>query len=133
MTTDAPVREPEHGSGPDEQSTRVTRTFQPQADIWENKHDFVIHLNMPGATEETVELTLERDLLTVHAAVAPPVFPGFPAVCLNYAIGNWKRSFRLSEAIDHALVAADITDGVLTIRLPKAKQAVRQKIEVQRK
>ena len=106
------------------------RVFTPRADIIENEHEFVVIADIPGADDKSVEITLERNVLTLRAT--PPVEQpeGFSLVYSEYAVGDFERSFVLSDQIERDAIQAKVKDGVLRLHLPKSKAAKAQKITV---
>ena len=106
------------------------RVFTPRADIIENEHEFVIIADIPGADDKSVEITLERNVLTLRAT--PPVEQpeGFSLVYSEYAVGDFERSFVLSDQIERDAIQAKVKDGVLRLHLPKSRVAKAQKITV---
>lgn len=104
--------------------------FRPDVDILEEPDAFVIHADMPGASEETVEVQLERGVLTLHARLATKPASGRPLYA-EYREGGYFREFRLSEDIDAGAVSARMKDGVLELRLPKTAEKKPRRIEVQ--
>jgi len=106
--------------------------FRPQVDVYETENGFVLVADVPGAGDGDVELTIEKDVLTLHAKVAEPAFEGLEPRWRGYGVGDWRRSFRLSEAVDRDGADAAIKDGVLRVTLPKAKESLRKTIAVKR-
>jgi HSP20 family protein len=85
---------------------------------------------MPGVTRETVEVTLEKRILSIRARAQTTVPEGLAPLYLEYEPGDYERDFTLSDAVDPSGIEARVRSGVLTLRLPKAGPAMRQKIEV---
>jgi len=109
-----------------------SRGYRPQVDIYETEDQFVVVADVPGASEEDIELSLEKDVLSLHAKVTEPQFEGFEPRWRGYGVGDWKRSFRLTEAVDREGIDASVKDGVLRVTLPKAKEALKKSILVKR-
>jgi HSP20 family molecular chaperone IbpA len=109
-----------------------TRGYRPQVDIYETEDQFVVVADVPGASDEDIELSLEKDVLSLHAKVAEPQFEGYESRWRGYGVGDWKRSFRLTEAVDREGIDATVKDGVLRITVPKAKEALKTSIPVKR-
>lgn len=109
---------------------RAGLVFRPDVDILEESDAFVIHADMPGASQETVEVQLEKGLLTLHARVAESSSQTRPRYA-EYRDGSYFREFRLSKDIDVAAVTARMKDGVLELRLPKSAEKKPRRISVQ--
>jgi len=104
--------------------------FRPDVDILEEPDAFVIHADMPGASEETVDVQLEKGLLTLHARLAETPANLRP-LHAEYRDGGYFREFRLSEDIDAGAVSARMKDGVLELRLPKSAAKRPRRITVE--
>ena len=115
------------------EDTRPGLVFRPDVDILERSDAFVIHADMPGANEETVDIHLEKGLLTLNARLATSATPPetAPPVYAEYRSGGYHREFRISEDIDPAGVSAKMKDGVLELLLPKAARTQPRRITVE--
>lgn len=114
----------------DTERTRECRCFVPRADIYEVDDQIVIVADVPGANEKSVEVTLEKNVLTINAYVDPQEMEGYSLVFAEYEVGDYQRSFKLSDEIDRDKIQATIKDGVLRLYLPKAAAAQARKINV---
>ena len=114
----------------DTERTRECRCFVPRADIYEVDDQIVIVADVPGANEKSVEVTLEKNVLTINAYVDPVEMEGYSLVFAEYEVGDYQRSFKLSDEIDRNKIQATIKDGVLRLYLPKAAAAQARKISV---
>jgi len=112
------------------EDARSGPVFRPDVDILEEPEAFVIHADMPGASEETVDVQLEKGVLTLHARLATAPSSARPLYA-EYRDGGYFREFRLSEDIDAAGVSARMKDGVLELRLPKSAAKKPRRIAVQ--
>ena len=119
-------RPQQHGA----ESTRNGPVFVPTADIYENKDALFLSLELPGVGFESLGVTLEKRLLTVtgHSQIRAP--QGYSLSHAEYRSGDYERSFTLSEAIDSDKIEAELTDGVLRLKLPKAQPAPAKTIQV---
>ena len=113
--------------------TRSRRTFVPRADIYETDKELIVLADIPGASDKTVDITLEKNVLSITAYVEPAIPSGFDIAYAEYEEGDYQRSFRLSDEIDREKIEAAVSDGVLRLRLPKSQGARTKKIEVQTK
>ena len=110
--------------------TRECACFVPRADIYEVDDQMVIVADVPGVDEDSVEITLEKNILTINAFIEPVEMEGFAPVFAEYEVGDYQRSFKLSDEIDRDKIQATIRDGVLRLYLPKAAVAQARKISV---
>ena len=111
------------------ETTRPGLVFRPDVDILERSDAFVVHADMPGASDGTVDVHLEKGLLTLDAQLASPVEEG-RAVHSEYRSGGYHREFRISEDIDAEAVSATMKDGVLELLLPKSAKSQPRRIAV---
>ena len=102
----------------------------PAADIFEADSALTVILEMPGVDKANVEVTVENDLLTIEGRLDFSKYEGMQPVYSEYNIGNYRRSFSLSNKIDQAKISADVSDGVLTVTLPKAEAAKAKRIAI---
>ena len=109
---------------------RERRLFLPRTDIYETKDGLELVMDVPGVDEKSVEITLEKNILTINAY---PVF-GRPEnhvlAYAEYSEGDYQRSFALSDEIDRAKIDAKVKNGVLYLHLAKAVAAKPTKISV---
>lgn len=110
--------------------TRDCQCFVPRSDIYELDDQIIIVADVPGVSEKSVEITLEKDVLTINAYVEPVEWEGYSLSYAEYTIGDYQRSFRLPDQIDRENIEAVLKDGVLRLFLPKAPQAKTRKIQV---
>ena len=119
----------EHGNGA---ATLDRPTYRPQVDVYETDDRYYLVADVPGSAEGDVDVTLEKDVLSIYARVAEPQFEGFEPRWRGYGIGDWKRSFRLGDSVDREGIDATIKDGVLRVAIPKAQESLRKSIQVKR-
>jgi HSP20 family protein len=84
-----------------------------------------VHLDLPGVTADSVEISVERNVLTVSAERSYQRQEGDRVYFDERPEGTFRRQVSLAEGIE-----ADYTDGVLTLRIPVAPQAQPRKINV---
>jgi len=80
--------------------------------------------------EKALDITLERNLLTVRGAMKPQDLEGFKLVHCEYEEGDYVRTFTLPEDVDGERIEAAVKNGVLRLTLPKAEAAKPRRIEV---
>jgi len=115
------------------ESTRCERCYRPNVDILERGDELLVVADVPGARSDSIDVHFEDGTLKIHAAVEPR--EGDDQACLlrEYGVGDFRRSFQVSEAVDASKISAEYADGVLTLRLPKAEALKPRKIAVQAK
>jgi HSP20 family protein len=110
--------------------TRDQLAFVPRADIYETDEMIVVVADMPGVDENSLDITLENNVLTINGCVEPVQPEGYSLTYAEYREGDYVRSFRLSDQIDREGIEATLKDGVLRLSLPKIQEARTRKIEV---
>ena len=105
-------------------------TMLPRTDIRETPEAFLLVADLPGVTEESLDISLEKGQLSVHGRRTR----GEPGEGYSLRWGevqdrDFYRSFRLPEDIDAEKIDATLAQGVLRLRLPKS-QTVTRRIEV---
>lgn len=113
-----------------EESTVPARTFVPTADIYEDRDSLKMILEMPGVDKGSVAVRVEEGVLHVEGKLDLSKYRGLQPLYTEYNIGNYSRSFRLSNAIDQNKIGAELKDGVLSLTLPKAEKAKPRTIQV---
>jgi HSP20 family molecular chaperone IbpA len=100
--------------------TRAGHVFLPKVDIYTMDEDIVILAEMPGIDEQDLDITLEKNILTIKGFVTfdPPA--GYEMACREYVVGDYERSFNLPDDIDRNKIEATVKDGVLRLLLQKA-------------
>ena len=91
----------------------------------------VLVAEVPGATEDKIDVRVEKGVLTVYADGRMPEPEGeYARTYVGFETGEYFRAFALSDEVDRANITASLTDGVLTLRLPRAPSAETRKIEI---
>lgn len=101
----------------------------PRVDIYEDKDAYVLQAEMPGVNKDGLEVTIEGSELSIVGRRADTP-PKAGALHRESRPLNYRRVFELDPAIDGARIEASVTQGILTLRLPKAEKARPRKIAV---
>ncbi|MDR4503928.1 MAG: Hsp20/alpha crystallin family protein [Candidatus Scalindua sp.] len=104
--------------------------YVPKTDIAETEKNLVVTMDVPGVRKENVNITLENNNLEVDAKIDFSPYEKLNPVYTEYNVGHYTRSFTVSNIIDTKNIDANLTDGVLTLTLPKAPEALPRKIEI---
>lgn len=110
--------------------TRTRPVFSPRADIYETSEGIELTADMPGVTENSLDINLEKNKLIIHGRVESRVPEGYKLAYNEYGEGDFERTFTLPNEIDRDGIRAQLTNGVLHLHLPKVKEAVSRKIPV---
>ena len=90
---------------------------------------FHVDLDLPGVKPESIEVTVEKNVLSVKAARQWKTEGVEPVVC-ERPVGTFTRELFLGENLDTEKIAASYEDGVLRLKIPVAEQAKARRIEV---
>ena len=110
--------------------TRARRIYTPAVDIIERKDDIIVTADMPGTDEKSVDITLEKNVLTIYGKVETVIPEKHTLYISEYGLGDYQRSFTLAEEVDREKIQASVKNGVLKIVLPKAEAVKTRKIAV---
>lgn len=121
-TTESPARS--------EASRRVPR-YTPRFDLLERDDAFLLTFEVPGVDEKNLDISVERDVLTVSALATGAAHEGYT---LSHAEFDTERSYyrqlRFDSAIDADKITAQLKNGLLHLVLPKRTEARTRKIAV---
>jgi HSP20 family protein len=113
-----------------EEKTVPGRYYAPYADIYETDEALTVVMEMPGVEKSRLNVALENDVLKVDGQIDFTKYKDMEPVYAEYNVGHYARSFTLSNKIDQEKISAQLEDGVLTLTLPKAKQARPRRISI---
>src|SRR5437588_11804437 len=111
--------------------TEVTRgvTFTPRVDILETEEELLLYADLPGVTQDDVDVRFENGELTLHARRGQ-TGAGREAWLWENETGAFFPAFRISQQVDAGRIWAELKHGVLTLHLPKVEAAKPRKITV---
>jgi HSP20 family protein len=115
----------------DQVSGRNTSTSTPMPmDAYRREGDVWVHLDLPGIAADTLDITVERNVLTVTGQRHWDRREGDRHYLSERRSGTFSRQVTLGEGLDPEGIEADYTDGVLTLRIPVAERAQPRKIAI---
>lgn len=100
----------------------------PPVDVYETANGFALAADMPGVTQDNLEVSVAGNVLTIKGRVAQGL-PGKERY-QEYEPVSVLRRFRLDSAFDTERVEAELKNGVLQLRIPKAKAAMPRQIDI---
>jgi HSP20 family protein len=110
--------------------TRAGRIYNPDVDIIERKDHILVLADMPGIDEKSIDITLEKNILSIYGQVEADIPENMRLGYAEYGVGDYQRVFTLSGEIDREHIEAKVKDGVLKLILPKSEAMKTRKIEV---
>jgi HSP20 family protein len=113
----------------DENVNRITTTFSPAVDVLETENGYELHANLPGFKPEEVELSIDRDTVTLRAQHEEKEEKKH-FLYRERRFGSFYRSLRLPEPIDSEKAEARVDNGVVTVTLPRLAQTQSRKLEI---
>jgi HSP20 family protein len=113
--------------------TRSGQVYRPDVDILEKGEELLILADMPGVKSDDIDVKFEDGTLTIYGRVTNGRLEREQFLLREYGVGDYYRTFRINEQIDPSQISAEMTEGVLTLHLPKAEQAKPRKIKVEAK
>ena len=103
--------------------------IMPAATVLENKEGYVLQVEMPGVSKQSLEMWVENNELTIVGR-REPISVGGRLIHRESRPENFRRSFEIDPSIDTGKISAKIENGLVTLILPKAEQAKPRKIAV---
>jgi HSP20 family protein len=113
-----------------EEKTVPGRYYVPYGDIYETDEALTVVLEMPGVEKKDLDVSLENGILRVDGRIDFTKYDGMDPLYTEYNVGHYTRSFTLSNKIDQEHISAQLEDGVLTLTMPKAKEAQSRRISI---
>jgi HSP20 family protein len=113
-------------------SLSTKQGFAPAVDIVEDKEEFLLRAELPGVPKENIKVEVKENRLTVSGNKES--FRKENQGEYRYvesSFGAFSRSFELPRNVHGADIKAEYANGVLTLRIPKAKEALARSIEIQ--
>ena len=98
-------------------------------DAWRDGEKFIVEFDLPGVDEESLDLDVERNVLTVHAS-RPELDPGREMVSAERPRGVFSRQLFLGETLDTDKIEASYSGGVLRLTIPVAEKAKPRRIQI---
>lgn len=99
-------------------------------DAFRQNDEFVIHFDLPGVDASSIDLTVEKNVLTVHAKRDRSAADDVELIVAERPQGTFSRQLFLGDTLDTEALAANYADGVLTLRIPVAEKAKPRRVQV---
>lgn len=130
MTSNEKMSVQKEQNTPDPRPQEEGRQIVPAADVYETPEAFVVHLDMPGTTKESISVVLERGELKIRGEVKPYHENTTTLLYSELRPDNFVRVFNIGKGVDTTSVDALYENGVLTLKLLKREEVKPKEIKV---
>lgn len=103
----------------------------PPVDVIEDATGITLYADLPGVSKDRLQLRVEAEQLRIEAEAVLAVPQGMAPSHVEVGLSRYRRAFTLSKELDAEKVSAELSNGVLRVRIPKAAHAQPRRIDVQ--
>jgi HSP20 family protein len=104
--------------------------LMPPVDVIEDSTGITLRADMPGVPKDKLKLQVEGDTLTIEGEVSFAMPQGMEASYAEVSVPRFRRVFTLSKELETGKVSAELKNGVLSLRIPKAEHAQPRRIDI---
>ena len=112
-------------------STRSAPALLPPVDVLEDASGITLYADLPGVPRERLQLQVEGDQLAIEGEAVIAVPEGTEPTHVEVDLPRYRRSFTLSRELDASQISAELSHGVLRVRIPKAPHLQTRRVAVQ--
>jgi len=112
------------------EAARNDAALLPPVDVIEDAGGITLYADLPGVPKDKLVLHVDADTLTIEGEVALDLPQDMEPSHAEVSLPRYRRVFTLSKELDSGKVAAELNQGVLKLRIPKAEHAQPRKIEI---
>ena len=102
----------------------------PPVDVLEDATGITLYADMPGVPKDRVQVRVDGEQLTLEGEMAVPLPEGLTPTHVEVQRSRYSRAFTLSRELDAEKMSAEMSQGVLRLRIPKAAHAQPRRVEV---
>ena len=113
-----------------EAKVQSTLVMAPPVDVYEDESGITLYADMPGVSKESLNVRVDGDTLMIEGDTDVSLAANVEPVYVEVRGSHYRRSFTLSRELARDQIDARLEDGVLVLRIPKARQAQPQRIQV---
>lgn len=128
--TAAKATAPSTGTASANPQAKPEAALRPPVDVVEDATGITLYADLPGVKREDLQIQVEGDQLTLEAGLGLAMPEGLQAAHSEVALARFRRGFTLSKELDASRVSAELAQGVLRVRIPKAEHAQPRRIQV---
>jgi HSP20 family protein len=114
----------------DTPAARSEASLMPPVDVIEDSTGITLYADLPGVSKGNLNLQVEADTLTIEGEVNIVTPEGMEASYTEVGLPRYRRVFTLSKELDAGKVSAELNNGVLKLRIPKAEHAQPRRIDI---
>lgn len=111
--------------------TRQPAALLPPVDVIEDPTGITLYADMPGVSKDRVRLRIEDGRLQIEGEMSLAVPQGMESSFAEVQRAGYRRAFTLSKELDADKASAEMSHGVLRVRIPKAQHAQTRRVQVQ--
>ncbi|MCH9030468.1 MAG: Hsp20/alpha crystallin family protein [Bacteroidetes bacterium] len=104
--------------------------ISPPVNIYETDDEFVLTANMPGVVRDNVKVKVEDDMLIMFGAIQYEEATNRNYILNEGEIGNYYRTFKISDNVDQSNIEARYDNGQLVVNLQKKEKVKPRKIDI---
>lgn len=108
----------------------TSAALMPPVDVIEDGTGITLYADLPGVPKDKLNLQVEADTLTIEGEVSLALPEGMEATHAEVSVPRYRRVFTLSKELDAGKVSAELAQGVLKLRIPKAEHAQPRRIDI---
>jgi HSP20 family molecular chaperone IbpA len=112
------------------EADRPDAALLPPVNVIEDKEGITLYADLPGVPKEKLKLQIEGDSVTIEGELALDVPEGLEVTHAEVGLPIFRRVFTLSKELDPNKISAELANGVLTLRIPKAEYAQPRRIQI---
>ena len=116
--------------GTTQKSSATGWSYHPRFDVIEDADEFALFIDLPGATADGIQITIDNRVLSIHGAVPTRQPRETEYLTQEYGVGDFDREVVLPDVVDPDRINAEYDHGVLTVHLPKAEEAKPRRIPI---
>jgi len=109
---------------------QIWQTKSTWVDLYETDDAFVVKASVPGLTSDDLTVSIEQQAVTIHGEPKAEEYQGLRPLVVERPVGTFTRTFSLPLPVDASKVKAELTNGVLSLTMPKFEAAKPRKIQV---
>jgi HSP20 family molecular chaperone IbpA len=115
---------------PTQRSRYSDAALTPPVDVVEDADGITLYADLPGVPRDKLDLRVEAETLTIEAESDLAIPEGLQSSHTEVGLARFQRVFTLSKELDTAQVTAELAQGVLKLRIPKAAHAQPRRIDI---